>query len=426
MKEKLLHFVWKYRPFYISGRCNTQNEVVNIIDPGFQNIDAGPDFFNAKIRIGTTVWVGNVEIHLKSSDWYAHGHQSDSHYDNVILHVVVNDDKPAINSQGHSIATLVVDYPYGLESSLDALLSSTGWIPCHGSISVLNSFSITAMLQRLMVDRLEQKTEHVLESVSNCNGSWEEAFYRSMAYCFGLKVNAYPAELLAKSLPLNVLGKHRNSLFQIEALLFGQAGMLSLLQIEEPYFISLQKEYGFLAQKFALAPIDGGLWKFLRMRPVGFPMVRLAQLAALINRSTSLFSKVIEAETCAQIDDLLNCQPSEFWLTHYNFQKQSAPKAKPVGKTLKQIIIINSVVPFMFAYGISRNDELLKNRALQFLDDLPVEDNATVNGFKSMGIKLRSAADSQALIQLKTGWCDAKKCIFCDIGAKLLAKSKLY
>lgn len=426
MTEDLLHFVWKYRSFKYFGLRTSNNDVVEIVDPGTENLNAGPDFFNAKIKIADTIWAGNIEMHLKSSDWFVHGHHTNSAYDNVILHVVVQNDKPAINHAGKEIPTLVVDYPTELEDNLNKMLASKSWIACSDQISQLEQLEMSTILQRLMVERLESKTKAISDEVELCNGDWEEAFYRSITRCFGLTVNSFPAELLAKSLPLRVLSKHRDSLFQLEALIFGQAGMLAMQLTTDDYYLSLCKEYDFLRQKYSLCPIDGNLWKFLRMRPIGFPSIRLAQLASLMNKSTQLFSKFIEVDSLKQVTDLLSVKPSEFWNTHYTFAKSSKESAKTLGKQFVEVAMLNTVIPFMFAYGNSRNNYSLTDKALNFIEEMPAEINSVVCGFKSIGVKVRSAADSQAVVQLKTTRCEVKKCMFCEVGTKLLTKSSLY
>lgn len=426
MTEDLLHFMWNYRSFRYSGLRTSNNETIEIVDPGMENPNAGPDFFNAKIKIADTIWAGNIEIHLKSSDWYAHGHHNNSSYNNVILHVVVENDQPTINQAGKEIPTLVVQYPVGLENNLNKLLASKSWIACSDQISQLGHFEISTILQRLMVERLESKTQVITDEVELCNGDWEEAFYRSLTRCFGLTVNSFPAELLAKSLPLRILSKHRDSIFQLEALIFGQSGMLAMQLTTDDYYISLCKEYEFLRQKYGLSPIDGNLWKFLRMRPIGFPSMRLAQLASLLNKSTQLFSKLIELESFKQLVELFDVRPSEFWNTHYTFAKTSKESQKTLGKQFVEVVMLNSLVPFMFAYGQSRFNSSLTDKALNFMEEMPAEINSVVCGFKSLGVKVSSAADSQAVVQLKTTRCDTKKCMFCEVGTKLLAKSNLY
>lgn len=422
MTESLLHFIWQHRPFTLSGLRTEQGQTLEVIDVGLPNTNAGPDFFNAKIKLDGELWAGNVEMHLRASDWFAHGHHTDARYDNVVLHVVLTPDRPAICASGQAVPTLVVPRPTDLETRHDELMAAGGWIPCHGHLAQLNALQQLVMLQRLMVERLQQKSELVLAEVERCKGSWEEAYYRAVTRCFGLKVNAQPAELLARSLPLAVLAKHKNSLFQIEALLLGQAGLLATA--DSDYASRLQREYAFLSHKYALTPIEALQWRFMRMRPISFPTVRLAQLAALISNSSGLFSRCMEASSLDALEQLLHAAPSEFWRTHYTLggREQQRVTHKTIGNALKHTIILNATVPFMFAYGVARSDDSLRDKSLHLLENMPPEDNSVVSNFRRLGLNLESAADTQAVIHLKSTRCDAKKCLFCEVGAAYIER----
>lgn len=420
MTEALLHFIWQHRPFSLNGLHTEQGEAVEIIDPGLSNPHAGPDFFNAKIRLNGSLWAGNVEMHIRASDWFAHGHHTDPSYNNVVLHVVVQADRPALSAQGAEVPTLAIPYPSTLEARLRELLDSKGWIPCHKHLQALDPFKQLAMLQRLMVERLQQKSEQVLDMVERCKGSWEEAYYRTVVRCFGLKVNAQPAEQLAQSLPLAILGKHKNSPFQIEALLFGQSGLLHREQHPEgSHPARLLNEHTFLAQKYGLSPIDGSQWRFLRMRPSSFPTLRIAQLAALISQSTGLFSRSMEAPNLETLEHLFAATPSEFWHRHYTFNGKESPRStpKPIGIGLIRTIILNATVPFLFAHGRSRSNNTLCDRAMHIMETMPSEDNSVVDGFRKLGLPIDTAADSQAVIHLKTSRCDTKNCLHCEVGS---------
>jgi len=424
MKEQILNFIWKTKYFTFNKQSTSNGELVEVIDPGEINSDSGPDFFNAKVKIGDTTWAGNVEMHIKSSDWYCHNHHTDSAYDNVILHVVVQNDKPAINSKGLPVPTLVVKYPDALEWNFMHLTSSGKWIPCDDIFKGFDAFSVRMWLDSLLVERLEQKTNQVFELVEKAKGSWEEAFYISVARSFGLKVNSLPFELLAESTPLKVLSKHKDNLFQLESILFGQSGLLSFdMEGCDDSSMRLYKEYQYLQHKFKLSPIQGHLWKFLRIRPTAFPTIRIAQFAKLVHRSSSLFSKVIEAKTIKEIVNLFQVDTSEYWESHYTFGKESKICKKSIGTDTLNIIAINSIVPFIFAYGISRSDFKLKDKAIKLLESIQPEKNSITTGFEGLGVEAKSAYDSQALIQLKTSYCDPKKCIYCHLGAKSLLKS---
>lgn len=423
MKEDLLYFVWKTSHFTLNGLTTTDGEIIEVINPGDFNSDSGPDFFNAKVRIGKTIWAGNIEFHINSSDWQSHNHQNDPAFNNVILHVVVNDDMPVLNSKGMVIPTIKIKYPDLLEWNLMRLTSSGRWIPCEENFSSFDLFTKRMWLENLLVERLEQKTKYVHELVDKAMGSWEEAFYQSVARSFGLKANALPFELLAKATPIKVLAKHKNNLFQIEALLFGQSGLLSEVEASDGYTEALLKEYKYLQHKFNLIPIQGHLWKFLRMRPTAFPTIRIAQFAKLVYSSTSLFSKVIEIRDVKEIIKLFQVEASDYWETHYTFEKETGSSEKRIGKDTVNIIAINSIVPFIFAYGISKSNNSLKEKAFKLMESIKPESNSITKGFENLGIKAESAYDTQAMIQLKTCYCDPKKCLYCHLGARLLLKS---
>ncbi len=422
MKEDLLYFVWKTSHFTLNGQLTTDGEIVEVINPGEFNNDSGPDFFNAKIRIGDTIWAGNVEIHINSSDWQIHNHQIDPAFNNVILHVVVNNDKIILNSKDRAIPTIKIKYPDALEWNLMRLTNSGKWIPCEDSFSAFDSFTKRMWLENLLVERLEQKTKYVFELVERAQGSWEEAFYQSVARSFGLKANALPFELLAKASPLKVLAKHKDNLFQIEALLFGQSGLLEVGEIDN-YLSELIKEYKYLQHKFNLTPIEGHLWKFLRMRPTAFPTIRIAQFVKLVHSSTSLFSKIIEINDIKEIVNLFQVDTSEYWETHYVFGKESISTNKRIGKDTISIIAINSLVPFIFAYGIAKGNNSLKDKAIKLLESIKPESNSITKGFEMLGVTAESASDTQAMVQLKTCFCEPKKCLYCHLGANLLLKS---
>lgn len=423
MKEDLLYFIWKNLAFTLNGLTTSQGEKIEIISPGEFNSNSGPDFFNAKVKIGGTIWAGNVEMHIKSSDWILHKHDGDRAYDNVILHIVTNDDKTIFNSKGQQISTIAINYPESLELKFKNLTNSGKWIPCEEHFSSFDSFSTRMWLESLMIERLEQKTSQVFDLVNGANGSWEDAFYQSIARSFGLKANALPFELLAKSTPLKVLGKHKDNLLQIEAILFGQSGLLENIVNSDTYSLSLQKEYKYLQHKFNLTTIDGHLWKFLRMRPTAFPTIRIAQFAMLIHKSTALFSKIIEVDDIKEIIKLIKVDTSDYWKTHYTFGKESKPAEKRIGTDTISIIAINTLVPFIFAYGISKSQNSLKDKALKLLENIKPEKNSVISNFTRLGVKAESAHDSQALIHLKSSYCDSKKCLYCHLGAKLLLRN---
>jgi len=419
MKESILHYVWQHKLFTSHDLLTSDGEQVEVIDVGKYNTDAGPDFFNAKIRIGETLWAGNVEIHANSSDWVRHNHDADKSYDSVILHVVDRADVDVHRIDGTRIPQLELVYPKQIETNYQQLLSEQKWIPCADKIGAVPDIFIQSWKNALLIERMEQKMKAIEFLLTESNQHWEEAFYITLARSFGFGMNSQAFEMLAKSLPLSALGKHKNQLFQLEAMLFGQAGLLTEEATDE-YTSKLKQEFDLLRTKFSLQPMDGSQWKLLRLRPDNFPHVRIAQFAALIHSSSKLFSKMVENPNIDYLRKIVACEPSVYWHTHYLFAHESTPHKKKLGIQSINGILINAVVPFLFCYAYQKNEEDLKEKALQLLEQLPVEKNSIISGWQQLGIKCESAYDSQALLQLKKQYCDEKKCLRCRIGHKVL------
>lgn len=423
MKEEFLHYIWKYELYRSNSLKNQNQEKVEILNQGTHNSDSGPDFFNAKIKINKTVWAGNIEIHVNSSDWYLHNHHKDKAYDNVIMQVVYNHDKEIIRTNGQLIPTFELRFDKDLLNNYEALINNESWIPCQNDIGKVDSFTIQNWLEKLAIERLEDKAEAINKFLEQTNNSWETAFYYQLARNFGFNLNSDPFELLAKSLPLGYLAKHKDNLFQIEVLLLGQAGFLNNESGDE-YYESLKKEYRYLQKKFKIEPIEKHLWKFLRSRPGNFPTVRIAQFAKLIYSSTSLFSKILEASTINDLYALFIVKPSDYWLNHYILNKESIKKLKPIGKSAVDIILINTVIPFLFIYGKAKGLPDLQERAISLLGNLKPEKNAIIIKWGELGLKAASAFETQALIQLKNKYCNSKNCLNCQAGNYIIRKSK--
>ena len=423
MNEAFLQFIWKHRLFHANNLKTTDGQSIQIINPGQLNSDAGPDFFNARMKIGETTWAGNVEIHQKASDWYRHKHEQDAAYDNVILHVVRENDQEVKNSKGAIMQTITLNYPEHLESNYQDLLKSDQWIACANRFHEVDKMVLHIWFHRLMVERLQQKTDEIIRHLQQNNNDWNETFYQFLARNFGFKTNALPFELLARSLPLNILAKHKYDLFQLEALLFGTAGLLNEQLLGDDYFLALRKEYSFQYKKYKLKPIEAHLWKFLRLRPVNFPTIRLAQFAALIHQSSALFSILVEEDDIGKIRKLFDVRASDYWDTHYRFNKHSVKREKKLGESAFENIMINTVVPFLFVYGEYHNQQQLKDKALDFLEKTTAEKNSIITNWEKLGVSARSAFDSQALIQLRNCYCNPKKCLNCQLGAKLISQT---
>jgi hypothetical protein len=424
MTEEFLHHIWKFRLFDQLELSTTDNEMVEIIKTGDHNFDSGPDFFNAKIKIGNTLWAGNVEVHINASDWNKHKHQNDKAYDNIILHVVNNADAQLNRGSGERIPTLEIKNRIDRKLIHNYLRFKSGhdWIPCEKQISETPSMIIQSTIDKLILERLERKSEQILNSLALNQNNWEETFYQQLARNFGFKINSEPFGLLAKSISSAILSKHKTSLLQIEALLFGQAGMLDR-HFEDKYPQSLQNEYAFLKRKFRLTSMDEHLWKFLRLRPVNFPSVRIAQFADLVFNSSHLFSKILEAENCASIKKLLDISVSEYWETHYLFDKKAPARSKRLGEQGADNIIINTVVPFLFVYGKQKSDERYVERSLRLLEEVKGEENSVVDRWKKLKLPVSNAYSTQALLQLKNEYCSEKKCLKCNIGNYLIKNS---
>jgi len=421
MTEEFLHYIWKLKLFDTLDLTTTAGEAMELIKPGIKNTDAGPDFFNAQLKTGKTKWAGNVEIHINASDWEKHAHQHDAAYNNVILHVVFNADKIIRRTSGEIIPTLELKNKFDgriYEKYLN-FKSNKDWIPCEKQVQSASRIIVNSTLDKLLLERLERKSIAIVNSLKLNNNNWEETFYQQLARNFGFKINAEPFELLAKSLSTLILAKHKNSLFQIEALLFGQAGLLNE-HLKDAYLRDLQNEYVYLKQKLKLVSVDTHLWKFLRLRPVNFPTIRIAQFAGLIYSSSHLFSKIIEAENIESLRTLMNGDVSDYWQTHYTFDKISPLKAKRLGDESINSIIINTIVPFLFVYGKQKNEEKYIERALQFLEQVPGENNSIIKKWDTLKMPVKTSYSTQALLQLKNEYCDHKKCLNCTIGNELI------
>lgn len=421
MREDFLHFLWRTKRFDLGNLLSTTGEPIEIQHFGEANSGEGPDFLQAKIYIGDTLWAGNVEMHLKSSEWYEHGHQNNRHYDNVILHVVLEEDQPVFRENGERLPCLTLQnrIPAKLVNTYHHLIQNEFWIPCQHHFYAVPEMTKSLWLDRLLVERLEEKTAAIERLLAQNQNHWEETFYQVLARNFGVKVNAEPFEMLARAMPLLTLSKHRNDHFQIEALLFGQAGLLEK-EFEDEYPGSLKQEYQYLQKKYNLSPIPAVAWKFLRLRPAGFPTIRIAQLAALIFQSVHLFDKILHAQTITEVEQHFQVEVSEYWLSHFVFDKPAPASEKTIGKTTFHLIIINTIAPFLFLYGKMHADDSCKDKAIRLLEDTPPEQNVVIENWKKLGMSPQSAYQTQALLQLKNSHCARQDCLKCAIGSAIL------
>lgn len=419
MTEDFLHYIWKYNLYKHDKLQLSTGELVEVINPGEHNTDAGPDFFNTRVKIGETTWAGNAEIHLNASDWRKHGHQDDPAYDNVVLHLVLKDDEQTQDSGGKVVPTAILDFDETLYQNYHQLLENQKWIPCEGHIQNVDQFSIWTWLGRLMVERLEQKSFGILQNLKLNKSSWEETCYQLLMKNFGFSINAEPFELLSKSLPYKILNKHGDQQFQLEALLLGQAGFLEE-DLRDEYYRELRSEYHFLRHKFNLAPLGKHLWKFARLRPSNFPTLRLAQLAALFRQHKNIFSAFVDAKGMNDYKKIFQVEVSAYWKTHYSFNKKSNERSKRIGQSSIELILINTIAPLLFVYGKSKDNEDFKEKALNLLESVPPEKNSIISRWCQLGVKPENAGMTQALIELKKNYCNQKRCLQCMIGSKII------
>lgn len=421
MKEAFLHFLWRWRRFDSRALRTTDSQELEILHPGELNTHSGPDFFNARIRLSGTLWAGNVEMHLRASEWLAHGHETDRAYDNVVLHVVLDEDVPIVRLDGGRLPCLALRdrIPPRLLQSYFRLENEKHWIPCAPNFAQADGIVRLNWLDRLLVDRLEAKTAAVALQLESTGQHWEEAFYRQLAYGYGLKINTEPFAQLARLLPLNLVSRYRNRISQVEALVFGQAGFLET-PFEEDYPNMLAQEYRFLQHKHQLQPMETQLWKFLRLRPAGFPTLRLAQFSSVLHHNELLWNAVLDARDMKEVTALLRHEPSDYWHSHYHFSKSGKEATHQPGNDFIRLLVINVLAPFVFHHGKIKNKPDLMDKALHWLESMPPEDNVVLRSWASLGCKAQNAAQGQALLQLKTHYCDAQRCLECAIGTALL------
>lgn len=421
MKEEFIAYLWKNRLLFPEALYTISGEPVYIQHPGQENHDSGPDFFAARIRIGPTLWVGNVEIHTRSSHWLQHGHQTDPAYDTIILHVVYEHDQEIRSTKGEVFQVLEVKghFEPKLLQNYERLQASRAWVPCEKQIEAVAGLVWNNWLNRLLVERLERKSEEVLHFLEYFGNDWDQTFFFLLARNFGFKVNASPFGLMAQRTPHILLARNRNNLTVLEALLFGQAGLLHE-ELQDIYPKTLLQEYRHQVVKHNLKHMDRGLWKFARLRPLNFPSIRIAQFAMLIHQSGNLFRNLLETRKTIDIQKQLRVKASPYWDDHYVFDRKTARKEKPLGKDAINNIIINTLSPVLFIYGRQNLRQDLCDKAMDLLQETPPENNAIIRNWNSLGVRAQHAADTQALIECKKYYCTPKGCLHCPIGHLIL------
>ena len=431
--EKLLHYIWKHRILPLSELRTTDGRSVEVIDPGLLNMHAGPDFFNAKVRIDGVMWVGNVEIHERSADWFLHGHDTDAAYNNVVLHVAAVVDADVVTERGDHLPQVQLAVPQQVLSNYRHLLAFDRYPPCREAVLPLDAIKKRSWLSALVAERLNEKTEAIRRRVALFEGSWEAAFFATMARSFGFGVNSEAFEQWAERLPLMQIAHHRDDPFQVEAMFMGMAGLLDEAQmtpatreaaLADPYFLSLKREFGYLSRKFQLEPMARQAWRFLRLRPQNFPYIRMSQLAQLYCSRRAGLAEITACESVKQLHAVLQTSVSDYWRTHYTFGKESSLNEKRLSTASLNLLAINAAVPVLHAWGCYRDDERLVQRALDWLEELPAEDNTYIRLWKECGVEARNAADTQALIQLQHRYCERKDCLRCRFGYYSMKRSQ--
>jgi hypothetical protein len=421
MTERLLQYIWQFHLFNKKELRSTAGEDLEIISQGHYNIHQGPDFTEGRVRIGKNVWAGNIELHVNASDWRRHSHCSDAHYNNVILHVVWHDDE---NNENRSrFPTLILQDRVAklLLNNFDSLMRNQSFIPCETSIMHVDELIWISWKERLLVERLQRKSSQIRQMLAKNSFHWEETLWWMLARAFGLHVNSDAFYEMAKSIPYNVLLKHSRQIHHAEALIFGQCGMLET-SFREKYPIMLAKEYAFLRTKYNLAGITVRL-KFLRMRPACFPTVRLAQLAMVIHLTENMWSSMINASSVSAARELINVTANDYWHYHFRFDEETAYKPKKTGTEIINSVVLNTFIPVMYAYGYHHSETLYQQKAIDWAMQLRGENNSIVNHFQRIGVAVKNSADSQAVIELKSQYCDKRMCLDCAIGNAVLKRS---
>ena len=429
--ERLLHYAWQNKLFPIGELHTTDGQTLEVINIGLHNTDSGPDFINCTIKLDGVEFAGNVEVHTKSSDWNRHGHDKDAKYGNIILHVVSVADTEVKDVHGRTLPQFVMQVPQYVEENYTQLLVEEKYPPCYRYAARLDSIKIRSWLSTLHIERLEEKTNRIFGYLDRCNGDWNRVCFIAIARNFGFGINGEAFEQWAFNVPLLAAAKHRDNILQLEALFFGQAGLLldstlprnfrDLAEYDD-HFLNLKKEYKFLANKFSLKPMAGEQWRLLRTRPQNFPHIRISQLVNLFFRDAISLTAITGPGDLNHIRRNLATGVTEYWKTHYTFGCKSPESEKRIQPKSLNLIVLNSVIPLLFAYGRYRGESKYENRALDLFTQLPPEDNFITRTWEETGIKAQSAADSQALIHLRRNYCERRDCLRCRFGFEYLTK----
>ncbi len=425
MREEFLHFIWLYQLFDHSRLKTDEGEILLILQPGILNTHSGPDFSESRIRIGENIWVGNVEIHIKSSDWYAHNHHLDKAYNNVVLHVVYEDESPKVVKEKPNIPVFNLKGRVDLTKYLQwqKLINRPEWIPCKNRFGEVPDIVKLQAIERMAVERLERKTEEVNRILNQYNGHWERTLLIMLCRSLGAKVNSEPFQVLAELLPFNMIKKLKGKRLSIEAILFGMAGFLNESDDDDEYVSGLSKEYAFFKHKYGFNEMNIVHWKFMRMRPANFPVLRIAQLAVVLDQWDLLTENLFYNTSANNLTQILQRPVNPYWETHYRFGKLSKKKSDRMGSTMVNNIIINTFVPFLYAFGKAHGNEDQQEAALEALQHSKAEKNNIISRWITMELYPENAFETQGLIELKNEYCTFKKCLTCKIGVWMLNKA---
>ncbi|MDR2834968.1 MAG: DUF2851 family protein [Bacteroidales bacterium] len=421
MNEEFLHFIFQYKLWTNKKLLLDNGEEFEILEIGQHNFNSGPDFFNSKIKINDTIWVGNIEIHINSSDWFNHNHQNDLSYDNVILHIVFCNDKPIYYKNGNEIPTWEIQFDHALFNNYSKIQNNEQQINCEDLIKLVEPEKIKLFLEKAAIDRLEYKISEIKKILEKTNYNWEETFYICLAHSFGFNINSQPFEMMATQTPLNIIRKYDHDMYLLEALLFGQSGLFEI-SVPDTYFAKLAKEYQFIRQKHNLTPISGFIWKMSKTRPSNFPHVRMGQFAKIMSSFQGLFSAITDETKFKDIKKYFQIIPSNYWLSHYAFGKSASYLVTRLGKTSFDSIAINTIAPFLYIYFQTFNNEKSEELYYNWLSEIKPENNTEIRTWKNAGISPQNAYESQSLLQIKKEYCDKKNCLYCNIGYEILNK----
>lgn len=425
MNEDFLAFVWQHQYFDHSTLQTLSGDKITVLRPGYRNTNAGPDFFEARIKIGGMLWIGNVELHVRTSGWNQHGHSFDKNYDSVILHVVWENDLPMENHPNTRIPVMELRSRVdpGMTDRYLAILEALQDIPCGNQFAGAPPLVKSSMMDRVLIERLQNKSGVILNMLAGNNGDWNETTWQLLARYFGAKVNADAFQNLAERIPLKILLKHRNDLLQLEGLLLGTAGLIPSGKTAG-YVSDLKREYVFLSEKYGLGKKRLGAieWKMFRLRPAGSPVVRISQLASLISRNGNLFSMLTSFETTSQFVASLRCIQSAYWHTHYHFGRPAKTLVPPMGLEAVYTLIVNAAAPLLAAYGLKTDNSTYLDRAIRLLEEIPAENNRITRRWKDLGLEISSAASSQGVTEWYHHYCTLKRCLSCSVGNVLLKR----